>query len=79
MIYRRRRNTENSEIFYFYRLVLRIRADAAYSHFPLGDKFGCNPDTEGPNLIQMARTLGLNVCVPILAPYFYINSSENNI
>lgn len=46
---------------YIYRLVLRIRADAAYSVFPLGEKFGCNPDTEGPELIQLAHSLGLNV------------------
>lgn len=48
-------------ILHVHRLVLRIRADAEISHFPLGEKFGCNADTDGPNLIQLSHDLGLNV------------------
>lgn len=43
-------------------LVLRIRCDAKVAQCPLGDKYGCNPDTEAPDLIRLAKKLNLNVC-----------------
>jgi len=42
-------------------LVLRIRCDAKMAQCPLGDKYGCNPDTEAPDLIRMAKKLDLNM------------------
>lgn len=41
--------------------MLRIRCDAKAAQCPLGDKFGCDPELEAPELIQLAKTLGLNV------------------
>lgn len=51
------------------RLVLRIRVDAQVAQCPLGEKYGCNPDTEAPNLIEVSKSLGLNVCI---SPRIYI-------
>lgn len=42
-------------------LVLRIRCDAKVSQCPLGEKYGCNPDTEAADLIELAKSLELNV------------------
>lgn len=42
-------------------LVLRIRCDASSSCSQLGIKYGCDPVTEGPNLLSLAQELGLNV------------------
>ena len=42
-------------------LVIRIRCDAADAQCPLGMKFGCDPVTEAPRLLEKARELGLNV------------------
>lgn len=47
---------------YNFSLVLRIRCDAKMSQCPLGEKFGCNPETEAPQLIELAKSLDLNVC-----------------
>lgn len=41
--------------------MLRIRFDAQISVNPLGEKFGCNPDTEALELIILSKSLGLNV------------------
>lgn len=46
-------------------LVLRIRCDAKVSQCPLGEKYGCNPNTEATELITLAKSLGLNVSVVI--------------
>lgn len=43
------------------RLVLRMRYDSSVSQCPLGMKFGCDPVTEGPRLLEIAHSLGLNV------------------
>lgn len=43
--------------------MLRIRCDAEVSYRSLGDKYGCDPGTEAEHLIQLAKTLGLNVCL----------------
>ncbi|XP_055316889.1 ornithine decarboxylase 1-like [Sitodiplosis mosellana] len=43
------------------KLILRIRCDAKVSQCPLGEKYGCNPDTEAPELIDLAMSLGLKV------------------
>lgn len=43
------------------RLVLRIRCDAEVSQCPLGMKFGCEPTIEGPHLLRVAASVGLNV------------------
>ncbi|XP_075222924.1 ornithine decarboxylase-like isoform X2 [Lycorma delicatula] len=43
------------------RLILRIRCDSTISQCPLGMKFGCDPLTEAPHLLEVANSLGLNV------------------
>jgi len=42
-------------------LVLRMRCDASSSCSQLGIKYGCDPIAEGPDLLTLARDLGLNV------------------
>lgn len=42
-------------------MVLRIRCDAVDAQCPLGQKFGCDPVTEAPKLLKVARQMGLNV------------------
>lgn len=60
------------EIIYSYfciaSLVLRIRCDAKASQCPLGDKYGCDPVLEAPELIQLAKSLDLNVSLHKLNP-----------
>lgn len=43
------------------KLVIRIRCDAQNASAPLGMKYGCEPLTEGPRLLAIARDLGLDV------------------
>lgn len=45
----------------FLRLVLRIRCDAKVAQCPLGEKFGCDPFVDAPALIQLAKSMNLNV------------------
>lgn len=42
-------------------LVIRIRCDAIETQCPLGIKYGCDPQTEAPGLLSLARDLGLSV------------------
>uniref|UniRef100_V5GTY5 ornithine decarboxylase n=1 Tax=Anoplophora glabripennis TaxID=217634 RepID=V5GTY5_ANOGL len=42
-------------------MVIRIRSDALEARCPLGMKFGCNPVTEAPELLRIARSLDINV------------------
>ncbi|CAH0551706.1 unnamed protein product [Brassicogethes aeneus] len=42
-------------------MVIRIRCDATDAQCPLGIKFGCDPVTEAPLLLNKASTLGINV------------------
>lgn len=42
-------------------VVLRIRCEASTAQCPLGNKFGCDPATEAPNLIKVAQVLDLNL------------------
>ncbi|XP_060857004.1 ornithine decarboxylase 1-like [Metopolophium dirhodum] len=42
-------------------LVIRIRCDATEAQCPLGIKYGCDPLTEAPSLLALARDLGLSV------------------
>lgn len=42
-------------------LVLRIRCEAEEAQCPLGKKFGCDPVTEAPKLLKIARNMNLNV------------------
>ncbi|XP_055623592.1 ornithine decarboxylase 1-like [Toxorhynchites rutilus septentrionalis] len=42
-------------------LVLRIRYDSDKALISLGKKFGCHPKQEGPQLLEYAKELGLNV------------------
>lgn len=63
--YSKEKKIENKSILmkmYNFSLVLRIRCDAKMSQCPLGEKFGCNPETEAPQLIELAKSLDLNVC-----------------
>jgi ornithine decarboxylase len=48
-------------MFVTYRLVIRIRCDAAIAQCQLGMKFGCNAVTEAPHLLKVAQSLGLDV------------------
>ena len=41
--------------------MIRIRCDAEVSQCPLGIKFGCDPTTEAPNLLNLSRMLDLDV------------------
>lgn len=41
--------------------MLRIRCDAEVAQCPLGKKFGCDPETEAPRLIKIARSMNLDV------------------
>ncbi|XP_050439919.1 ornithine decarboxylase-like [Adelges cooleyi] len=43
------------------KLVIRIRCDASSSLLSLGVKFGCDPYTEAPALLSLARDLDLSV------------------
>lgn len=45
-----------------YRLVLRIRCDAEVSQCPLGEKYGCNPENEAIELIELSKSLEMKVC-----------------
>lgn len=42
-------------------LVIRIRCDAADAQCQLGMKFGCDAETEAPELLRIAKSLNLNV------------------
>lgn len=42
-------------------VIIRIRCDAELAQCQLGMKFGCDPTYEAPNLLRLARVLGLNV------------------
>lgn len=43
------------------KVVLRIRFDAETSFVNLGPKFGCNPVTEAPKLIQLCKEMEMNL------------------
>ncbi|CAG9808357.1 unnamed protein product [Chironomus riparius] len=43
------------------KVVLRIRFDASNAIFNLGPKFGCNPVTEAPKLIQLCKNMKMNL------------------
>lgn len=42
-------------------MIIRIRCDATETQCPLGIKYGCDPQTEAPILLELARDLGLSV------------------
>lgn len=48
-------------LFSSFSLVLRIRCEAENAQCPLGKKFGCDPITEAPKLLKIARSMNLNV------------------
>lgn len=41
--------------------MLRIRCEAENAQCPLGAKFGCDPVTEAPKLLKVAKSMALNV------------------
>ncbi|RZC39964.1 ornithine decarboxylase 1-like, partial [Asbolus verrucosus] len=43
------------------KMVIRIRCDAADAQCPLGMKFGCDAVADAPHLLQVARSLGVDV------------------
>lgn len=43
------------------RMVLRIRCDAEVAQCQLGNKFGCDPIKEAPELLKSAHKMGINV------------------
>lgn len=42
-------------------MVIRIRCDAEDAQCQLGMKFGCDPITEAPELLRIARSLNIDV------------------
>nr|CAH7767242.1 unnamed protein product [Callosobruchus chinensis] len=62
------------EMFPTAKLVFRIKYDDPKSNFPLGGKFGANPDTEAKHLLQEARLLGLEV----IGVSFHIGSGNTH-
>lgn len=42
-------------------MVIRIRCDAEIAQCQLGMKFGCDPQTEAPHLLRVARELGIDI------------------
>lgn len=51
--------------------MLRIRYSSDKAKYKLGKKFGCNPTTEAPELLQLAKSFNLNV----VGISFHIGSS----
>jgi ornithine decarboxylase len=51
--------------------VLRIRYSSEKAKYKLGKKFGCDPTTEAPELLKLAKNLNLNV----VGISFHIGSS----
>lgn len=50
------------KIFYPHaKVVLRIRFDAETSFVKLGPKFGCDPETEAPKLIELCKEMEMNL------------------
>jgi ornithine decarboxylase len=43
------------------KMVIRIRCDATDAQCPLGMKFGCDPISDAPRLLRLARTLDIDV------------------
>lgn len=56
-----------------FRLIIRICCDATEIQCPLGIKYGCDPQTEAPVLLELARNLGLSV----VGVSFYVGSGCN--
>lgn len=54
-------------------LVIRIRCDAVETQCPLGIKYGCDPLTEAPALMALARDLDLS----IVGVSFHVGSGCN--
>lgn len=48
-------------IFFIFRMILRIRSDATDAQCQLGFKFGCDPITEAPAILRLAKVLNINV------------------
>lgn len=42
-------------------MAIRIQCDAMETQYPLGIKYGCDPQTEAPKLLKLALDLGLSV------------------
>ncbi|XP_058835856.1 antizyme inhibitor 2-like isoform X2 [Topomyia yanbarensis] len=55
-------------------LVLRFRYDSGKSFASMGDKFGCDAESEAPELLRQAKQLGLNV----IGLSFHIGSGGND-
>lgn len=53
--------------------MIRIRCDATETQCPLGIKYGCDPQTEAPGLLSLARDLGLS----IVGVSFHVGSGCN--
>lgn len=47
--------------------MIRIRSDALKADHPLGIKFGCDPITEAPKLLEIAAQMDLKVGTYIFA------------
>lgn len=62
-----------------YRLVLRIRCDAEVSQCPLGEKYGCNPENEALELIELSRSLEMKVCFMLQNVLRHAKKSVNSI
>ena len=60
--------------FKFVSLVIRIRSDDESAICQLGIKFGCDPVTEAPALLKLAKQLELNV----IGVSFHVGSGSRN-
>lgn len=47
---------------YHHRLVVRYKCEAKKARYPLGGKFGCDPQAEAPALMLLAKALNMSVC-----------------
>lgn len=55
--------------------MIRFRYDAKDVLFKMGDKFGCDPLTEGPELLRLAKSMNLNV----VGTSFHVGTGCNDI
>lgn len=60
-------------MFTLFSLVIRIRCDATETQCPLGIKYGCDPQTEAPALLKLARDLDLS----LVGVSFHVGSGCN--
>lgn len=63
-------------LFTIFRLLIRIRVDGECT-YKLGEKFGCDYDTEAIDLLEEAAALGLSVSIVNLITYLKVFMNDN--